>query len=70
MKLKRDEPLSILAFNFNLRRYIPFNPEYCVYFEMGDFASLAGLHVSPGKVEPAFAPDGRGLTLIRRSFLD
>jgi len=28
---------------------------------MGDFASLAGLHVSPGKVEPAFAPDGRAL---------
>jgi len=43
--------------------YLPFNPEYCVYFEMGDFASLAGLHVSPGKVEPAFAPDGRALHL-------
>jgi hypothetical protein len=34
--------------------YLPFHPEYCVFFENGDFASLAGIAVTPGVIEPPF----------------
>jgi hypothetical protein len=49
-------PMSALAEDVPLD-YLAFTPDHCVFFEVGDFASLESLHTSEGMMEPGFQSD-------------
>ena len=49
-------PMSALAEDVPLD-YLAFTPDHCVFFEVGDFASLGSLATSEGMLEPGFQSD-------------
>jgi hypothetical protein len=53
------EPFSVDQWRDPLFDYIPFSPDNCIFFEVGDYTSLKGLELDAGhgKLIPDFAPD-------------